>query len=75
MICVDLCRIKAFPKEELLWRELRKLIQSQETSSSELDLETKFLRGTGVNFSELHLCLCLEFSEVISQCYMFILIA
>jgi len=36
--------IKVFPKEEVLWRELRKVVQSQEVNASELDVETKFLR-------------------------------
>eukprot|EP00795_Rhopilema_esculentum_P016332 gene16332-7722_t len=36
--------IKTFPKEEILWRELKKLVQSQDLNVNELDVETKFLR-------------------------------
>ena len=44
-IFINYYRIKVFPKEEVLWRELRKVVQSQEVNASELDVETKFLRG------------------------------
>ena len=43
---INYYRIKVFPKEEVLWRELRKVVQSQEINASELDVETKFLRGS-----------------------------
>ena len=49
------CRIKTFPKEEILWRELKKLVQSQDLNVNELDVETKFLRGM-FNHKEISTC-------------------
>eukprot|EP00112_Aurelia_sp_Birch-Aquarium-sp1_P017813 Seg417.15 transcript_id=Seg417.15/GoldUCD/mRNA.D3Y31 product="Integrator complex subunit 10" protein_id=Seg417.15/GoldUCD/D3Y31 len=36
--------IKTFQKEELLWKELRKLVQALEVSADDLDAETIFLK-------------------------------